>query len=227
MTNPCEEEIHFRNRIQGVTRLISASSVRTYIKGLCLKNVKYLIVTEESGTVAEHVHFLIESDDKALNVFNLRKTLKAYIKEAGKEPKDTKYLNGMLNISKVLNIDRMVSYILKHLKSIKDLDNEVLYYCWAHGYTKDYLKACLKASFVKKISMTKAIHKLKDTMISDQIGISEYILEYRQLRNRYLKPDPLWRMEMERAHEIKKNKSQMENEIEMHKQELATRDRGY
>lgn len=194
-----QDKYHSKNKFQGVQRLISGSQLRQIFASLQYVQ-RYIICTEDVGTDKEHVHFVVESDLNQLNLYRLRTDLKQEIQKLGKAPE--KYDNGMLNISKVEKPERMMSYIMKERVD------------YVHNYDSAYIKECKKKSFLKKVSMTKAIQELKDKCYNSDITIQEYGVQYRLLRIAYKKPDPMWHKEIQRMQEMLKTEDQIKQEVQ-------------
>lgn len=190
--------------LQGVTRLITADILAEFIQGN-EQILRYLIVTEKRGTAEEHTHFLIQGKQKIFNVYNLKKRFKQQLEQfLGYVPA---YKNGEFNLTKCNDPARMAIYLQKeHLPN------------YAHGYRLDILKKLKGQSFEKKVSMTTAIGKLQEKLYLHQIDLEEYILSYRQLRNRYRKPDPHWAREADRKYEWLKTETTMKAEISQYLQ---------
>lgn len=191
---------HDKKQFQGITRLISGSELRKLFSSYEPIN-RYIVSEEDVGQETYHVHFVVEGDTLALS--NLRIYLKDWLQQENKIEKNYKFKNGELNIAKIKpdTIDTMITYILKQGCE------------YVHNYNTDYIKECKRKSYLKKISMTKAIENLKKKYLANEIEIEEYILQYRQTRNRYMKPDPYWDKELRRMLEIKKDEEKMKKEI--------------
>lgn len=186
------------NNVQGVTRLLDATQLQEAL--LLLRPQSYIIVTEKINTPEEHTHFLISGYDRSINVSYVKIKLKQFIKDSNLEPHE--YLNGMLNITRVRDTPRMITYLLK--------ENMPNHY---HGYYKETIKYFKTQSFEKRPSMTVQIGHLKESYYHGKLNLQEYILQYRQIRNFHKKPDLNWMQDAKRVTEITKSEDTMIFEI--------------
>lgn len=196
ITKIANRSMKYKIQFQGVSRVHDPE----YLKDLFLQAPEiesFLIKTEKVDTPEQHIHFVVESNDAKLNVYRFRKKLKSNLDS------DIKIKNGMLNFSKVKDWVQMITYLQK--EGSPD---------YVHDIQTDILKFLKERSFEKKkISMTRAILKLKQSLSIGDLDPEEYTVQYRLTRNSYRKPDPHWQKEYERALEQTKDEEQIRYEV--------------
>jgi len=185
----------YTKSLQGVVRLTDEIGLATFFQKQ--PDVKsYILSTEKNNTKdGTHVHYLIQGTEKTLNIFNIRKRVKAYW------PDVDWTTQGVFNISKCKNPLRLATYIQKEALTFT-----------IHGYPKQ-IRELKQFSFKKEISMTTAIQKLKDEYIYQRFEVQEYMVQYRMLRIKYRKPDPNWVKEMYKMQEQIKTETQIREEV--------------
>ncbi len=164
-------------QLHGVTRLINGVELSKYLQTVEYVE-KYVVTTEMRKTKKEHVHFYLESSKKDLNISHFRKDTKEQFKFEFSKP----LVNGDFNLD----------------KKVKDPQQTIIYLCkegypeHVHGFSVAFMKACSRASYNPKITMTTQLKTNMELFLKGQKDMAEFLLDYRFIRCGARKPDLNW-----------------------------------
>ncbi len=185
-------------QVFGNSTLIKSKQLNDFLHTLPSNKIKFkwIITTEKRGTPKEHIHWFITSSRKACNNSLLRDTFKKEFKI--EEPK-----NGELNfVRKVENPYNSIVYLTKEG-----------YPEFVQGFPIQYMKTASRLSYNPKISMSTAIIKLKEELITQTLTPEEYVIAYVKLRKSYKKPDIYWNKQYYVALELTRSNDDIVKEV--------------
>ncbi len=178
-----------KESLQGVVRLgVTRKELVDFMKSQPI--IRSWSVTEENIDSDLHLHFIM-TGHKKLMIHPTRKLLKDYVETLKKAPK--KYLNGMLNLSRVQNPFKMLCYIYKDVGENQPITSnlEII-----------LIKCAMKHSYQKVHDMQGYIKKIIEEVASMQLAPIDAYIQYRLLRKRSRKPDPNHRRFYEKMAEL-------------------------
>lgn len=190
--NPKEKAIYdFKKKyttksLHVLTRIGTLQENRKIVKKLLDQKVtSYTLTLEGKDEGNPHIHILLFSVSKKLNILPIRKHFKESYEDLGLSPK--KYENGMLNIKRLQNAYKVLCYVQKdYAEATKD-------YYITHNIDKTLLRYSRKDSYVKIKTLSVEINRLLELVKTGDLSPIDATVKYRKMRRKIPKDiDPNW-----------------------------------